>query len=120
MVQTMVICKQKEVGGKVGSHDDSTFLYTTPLSALGYWFALEDCTTKNGCLSFVPGSHMANPIRQRLERVEGGGTEIRPVAVQEGDSQVEKRDWDGEGVEWRTLECEAGGKLRCPYHRQNR
>jgi len=49
----MVICKNAQVGGKVSTHDDSTFLYTDPLSAMGYWFALADCTTQNGCLSFV-------------------------------------------------------------------
>lgn len=38
-------------------HQDSTFLYTEPLSATGFWFALEDCTNENGCLWFVPGSH---------------------------------------------------------------
>ena len=39
------------------SHNDSTFLYTDPPSAIGFWFALEDCTLENGCLSFLPGSH---------------------------------------------------------------
>lgn len=41
----------------VPSHQDSSFLYTEPLSAVGFWFALEDCTAENGCLSFIPGSH---------------------------------------------------------------
>ena len=41
----------------VVQHQDSTFLYTEPLSAVGLWFALEDCTATNGCLEFIPGSH---------------------------------------------------------------
>jgi phytanoyl-CoA hydroxylase len=74
----MIICKQPRIGGKgteeimsalsfysteltsvktVPVHDDSTFLYTEPVSALGFWFALEPCTSTNGCLSFAPGSH---------------------------------------------------------------
>jgi hypothetical protein len=36
---------------------DGTFLYTAPQSCLGFWWALEDCTTVNGCLWGVPGSH---------------------------------------------------------------
>lgn len=57
VLQSMVICKQPSIGGAVPSHNDSTFLYTNPPSAIGFWFALEDCTTKNGCLSFLPKSH---------------------------------------------------------------
>lgn len=57
VLQSMVICKQPSIGGAVPSHNDSTFLYTDPPSAIGFWFALEDCTLSNGCLSFLPGSH---------------------------------------------------------------
>ncbi|SJX62978.1 uncharacterized protein SRS1_13802 [Sporisorium reilianum f. sp. reilianum] len=57
VLQSMIICKQPSIGGAVPSHNDSTFLYTDPPSAIGFWFALEDCTTSNGCLSFLPGSH---------------------------------------------------------------
>ncbi|KAL8292185.1 hypothetical protein RQP46_001651 [Phenoliferia psychrophenolica] len=105
VIQSMVICKQKEVGGAVNSHDDSTFLYTNPLSAVGLWFALEDCTPNNGCLSFVPGSHKRNPISKRLERVPGGGTAIMPIP-----GVVNETDWDAEGVAWQVADCKAGGK----------
>jgi phytanoyl-CoA hydroxylase len=47
----MVICKQPEIGGAVPPHQDSTFLYTDPPSAVGWWYALEDATAENGCLS---------------------------------------------------------------------
>lgn len=57
VLQSMVICKQPSIGGAVPSHNDSTFLYTDPPTAIGFWFALEDCTLSNGCLSFLPGSH---------------------------------------------------------------
>jgi phytanoyl-CoA hydroxylase len=56
-LQSMVICKQPEIGGAVPPHQDSTFLYTDPPSAVGFWYALEDATLENGCLSFLPGSH---------------------------------------------------------------
>jgi len=104
----MIICKQKEVGGAVNSHDDSTFLYSKPLSALGLWLALEDATPTNGCLSFVPGSHKINRIHSRLERVEGGGTEIRKIPLKEGEEEVKLPDWDGEGINWVAAPCKAG------------
>ncbi|GAA5834433.1 hypothetical protein JCM11251_007990 [Rhodosporidiobolus azoricus] len=109
-VQSMVICKNKQVGGKVGSHDDQTFLTSNPSTAMGLWFALEECTTSNGCLSFVPGSHKLNPLHKRLIRLpasEGGGTTIVPVPGME-DSPAAKIDWDGEETEWRAAECEVG------------
>lgn len=56
-LQSMVICKQPEIGGAVPPHQDSTFLYTEKPSAVGFWYALEDATLENGCLSFLPGSH---------------------------------------------------------------
>lgn len=50
VLQSMVICKQPRIGGEVPIHNDSTFLYTDPPSAIGCWVALEECTAENGCL----------------------------------------------------------------------
>jgi ectoine hydroxylase-related dioxygenase (phytanoyl-CoA dioxygenase family) len=73
----MVICKQPEIGGAVPPHQDSTFLYTDPPSAVGFWYALEDATAENGCLSFLPGSHKTAEIEKRFVRkIGGGGTEF--------------------------------------------
>lgn len=72
VLQSMVICKQPEIGGRVPPHQDSVFLYTNPPSAVGFWYALEDCTVENGCLSFAPGSHKRAPIKQRFVRSEDG------------------------------------------------
>jgi len=74
VLQSMVICKQRKLGGEVPEHNDSTFLYTDPPSALGFWFALEKCTPHNGALSFLPGSHLTAPITKRFVRAPGGGT----------------------------------------------
>jgi phytanoyl-CoA hydroxylase len=68
LLQSMLIFKQPYIGGLVPSHQDSSFLYTEPLSAVGFWFALEDCTEQNGCLWFIPGSHKTTPIHRRFVR----------------------------------------------------
>ncbi|RDX44848.1 phytanoyl-CoA dioxygenase [Lentinus brumalis] len=73
-LQSMVICKQPHIGGEVPEHNDSTFLYTNPPSALGFWIPLEKCTPENGALSFLPGSHLTAPITKRFVRMPGGGT----------------------------------------------
>lgn len=76
-LQSMVICKQPEIGGAVPPHQDSTFLYTNPPSAVGFWYALEDATLENGCLSFLPGSHKWAPVEKRLVRKpQNAGTEM--------------------------------------------
>ncbi|KAF4508266.1 hypothetical protein G6O67_004671 [Ophiocordyceps sinensis] len=71
VLQSMVICKQPEIGGAVPPHQDSTFLFTDPPSAVGFWYALEDATLANGCLSFLPGSHRWAPVTKRLVRKTG-------------------------------------------------
>jgi phytanoyl-CoA hydroxylase len=66
--QSMYIFKQPQVGGTVHSHQDSSFLYTTPKqSCLGLWLALDDATLDNGCLWVRPQSHH-EPVRRRFVR----------------------------------------------------
>ncbi|KAI1273478.1 phytanoyl-CoA dioxygenase [Xylaria sp. FL0933] len=106
-LQSMVICKQPEIGGAVPPHQDSTFLYTDPPSAVGFWYALEDATAENGCLSFLPGSHRWAPVRQRFVRAADGksGTEFMentgprfPVGEEYGEREKEDGDKEGEYV----------------------
>lgn len=81
LLQSMVICKQPEIGGAVPPHQDSTFLYTDKPSAVGFWIALEDATKENGCLSFAPGSHRRAPVRERMVRADkGSGTTFIPLS----------------------------------------
>lgn len=79
VLQSMVICKQPEIGGAVPPHQDSTFLYTNPPSAVGFWIALEDATATNGTLSFARGSHKRSPVKNRFVRNDKGGTTFEPV-----------------------------------------
>ena len=73
-LQSMYIFKQPHIGGEVVYHQDSTFLYTEPMSVMGLWFALEDATQDNGCLWVLPGGHM-DGIKSRFVRTGGGGVE---------------------------------------------
>ncbi|RPB02478.1 phytanoyl-CoA dioxygenase family protein [Choiromyces venosus 120613-1] len=90
VLQSMIICKQPEIGGAVLSHQDSTFLYTDPPSAVGFWYALEDANAKNGCLSFVPGSHKWAPIKKRFVRCDAGGTGFEELSEGQGDGVKER------------------------------
>lgn len=100
IVQSQYIFKQPKIGAKVNAHTDSTFIYTEPLSCLGAWVALEDASTKNGCLSAIPGSHKL-PLKEKFVRnQENTGTlfmdlkqeniewpldELIPLEVSKGD-----------------------------------
>ena len=66
-IQSMYIFKQPHIGGEVKCHQDATFLYTEPLSVVGFWFAIEDATIENGCMWAEPGGHRG-PLRERFER----------------------------------------------------
>ncbi|MEO6712512.1 MAG: phytanoyl-CoA dioxygenase family protein [Mycobacteriales bacterium] len=73
LVQSMYIFKQPRIGGEVVQHQDATFLYTEPVSVVGFWYALQDATIENGCLWAVPGGHRTT-LRKRFFRNAEGGT----------------------------------------------
>jgi len=73
LIQSMYIFKHAKIGGLVDVHQDASFLYTTPHSCIGFWFALEDATVENGCLWAKAGGHRT-PLRERFRRNSNGGT----------------------------------------------
>ncbi len=75
LLQSMYIFKQPKIGGEVNVHSDATFLYTDPISVVGFWFAIEDATTENGCLWALPGGHSI-PIKERFRRLPSGETDF--------------------------------------------
>ncbi|KAF8971171.1 phytanoyl-CoA dioxygenase [Flammula alnicola] len=95
-LQSMVITKQTHIGGEVPEHNDSTFLYTDPPSALGFWIALERCTATNGALSFLPGSHLTSPITKRFVRLgENKGTGFEQLVPGAAEKEVAKQPKGG-------------------------
>ncbi len=71
VVQSMYIFKQPGIGGEVTCHQDSTYLYTRPMSVVGFWFALEDARRDNGCLAGLPGEHRKG-LKQLFHRGPDG------------------------------------------------
>ncbi|MCJ1438138.1 hypothetical protein MMC27_007525 [Xylographa pallens] len=139
VLQSMVICKQPQIGGRVPPHQDSTFLYTDPPSAVGFWIALEDATRENGCLSFARGSHRRAGVASRfVRRGEGEGTEFVGVEgarfpegmdVEEGGAADEEEEYTLGEVSAGTLvlihgnllhkserNCSARGRMIYTFH----
>lgn len=78
LLQSMYIFKQPNIGGEVGCHQDSTFLYTEPIAIAGLWFALEDATVENGCLWAIPGGHKYG-LKSRWIRTAEGKMEFKTL-----------------------------------------
>lgn len=56
-----LFCKPKKEGGVVAWHQDySYWTRTTPMAHLTCWIGLDDSTKENGCLHYVPKSHLWN------------------------------------------------------------
>jgi phytanoyl-CoA hydroxylase len=73
IIQSVYIFKHARIGAGLHLHQDSSFTYTEPDSCVGFWFALEDANTENGCLWVQPGGHRTS-LRERFYRTEDGGT----------------------------------------------
>jgi phytanoyl-CoA hydroxylase len=91
VMQSMYIFKQPGIGGEVVCHQDSTFLYTTPESVIGFWFAIEDAHRGNGCLGGLPGEHRKG-LKQLYRRQPDG--RLGMETVQAG------LEWDMSKLEW--------------------
>lgn len=78
LLQSMYIFKSPHIGGEVTCHQDSTFLYTDPMTVVGFWVALQDATTENGCLWAEPGGHRG-PLRKRFVLDPNGGTRFEEL-----------------------------------------
>lgn len=53
-----IFCKPAHHGGVVAWHQDySYWTRTAPMAHLSCWIGLDDSTSPNGCLHYVPGSH---------------------------------------------------------------
>ncbi|KAG8226171.1 hypothetical protein J437_LFUL012346 [Ladona fulva] len=75
IVQSMYIYKNPKIGGEVLAHQDASYLYADPPSSLvGFWIALDDATTNNGCLWFAPGSHKSG-VHRRFRRSKEEGSD---------------------------------------------
>ncbi|MFV3130696.1 phytanoyl-CoA dioxygenase family protein [Niveispirillum sp. KHB5.9] len=72
LMQSMYIFKQPRIGGEVVCHQDSTFLYTDPMSVVGLWFAVQDATLDNGCMWALPGGHK-DGLKKCFNRTDTGG-----------------------------------------------
>lgn len=70
LLQSMYLFKQPHIGADIDWHQDATYLYTKPVTVIGFWIALDDADRDNGCLMALPGGHLG-PLRKRFHRTNG-------------------------------------------------
>ena len=88
---TAVFSKPANRGGIVPWHRDGRYWPIRPLATASVWIAIDECTTENGCLRAIPGSHKAGEIGRhfRSEREDF----VNPETLEEDEyDEREARD----------------------------
>lgn len=73
---SQVFCKPALVGREVPWHQDGEYWPIRPLATCSAWIALDPATPENGCMRYIPGSHVAGRVHphrdaMRPDRVLG-------------------------------------------------
>ena len=74
--QSMYIFKQPKIGGVIRWHQDASYFYSTPLSVVTFWLAVEDATIQNGCLQVQSGG-ADMPLKEQFVRYPDDSTELK-------------------------------------------
>ena len=54
-----VFCKPPDVGLTVPWHQDGQYWPIRPLATCSVWIAVDDALPENGCMRYIPGSHLS-------------------------------------------------------------
>ena len=72
---TALFHKEPVVGGRTHFHRDAVYYPINPLVAPNVWIALTPSTLENGCVQFIPGSHLSQE-RGRHSFTDGKGVDL--------------------------------------------
>ena len=59
---TRVLCKPAKTGREVPWHQDGQYWPMRPLATCSAWLAIDPVSTVNGCMRFIPGSHLPQEL----------------------------------------------------------
>lgn len=94
-----LFCKPARHGGVVAWHQDySYWTRTRPMAHLTCWIGLDDATSENGCLQYIPGSH-----RWQLLPVTGLAGDMDAIQTVLSDEQ--KTQFEPVAIELKKGEC---------------
>jgi ectoine hydroxylase-related dioxygenase (phytanoyl-CoA dioxygenase family) len=69
-----LFAKPGREGMEVPWHQDGHYWPIRPLAAITVWIAIDDSTTENGCMRYIPGSHKSGVFVTPPGRTSGSGT----------------------------------------------
>lgn len=76
--QSMYIFKQPKIGGVIRWHQDASYFFTSPLSVVTFWLAVEDASIQNGCLQ-VQSDGVPIPLKEQFLRYPDDSTELKTL-----------------------------------------
>jgi phytanoyl-CoA hydroxylase len=76
--QSMYIFKQPKIGGVIHWHQDATYFFSSPISVVTLWFAVEDANLQNGCLQVKAGGS-DTPLREIFTRDKEDNTALKTL-----------------------------------------
>jgi non-haem Fe2+, alpha-ketoglutarate-dependent halogenase len=65
-------CKMPGDGKRVSWHQDASYWPLTPSMAVTAWLAIDDATTENACMRYIPGSHHLGHLTYTLSENDEG------------------------------------------------
>lgn len=93
-------CKMPRDGKSVSWHQDASYWPITPSKTVTVWLAIDDADLDNGCMKFLPGSHLhghleyresssdeGNVLDQTVEEIERFGEPV-PVVLKAGEISI--------------------------------
>ena len=64
--------KPAQVGTRTPWHQDGEYWPMRPLATCSVWIAIDDATSENGCLRFLPGTHRSRDLaRHHFNKADG-------------------------------------------------
>ena len=72
-----LFCKPGGDGRAIPWHQDGVYWPLRPPATVTLWVALDDSRIENGCLRYVPGSHMLGLLRHEQSAEDGLGAQHR-------------------------------------------
>lgn len=76
-------CKMPRDGKAVSWHQDASYWPLTPSKAVTVWLAIDDVDRENGCMRYLPGSHLHGHLPYRESDADEGNVLDQTVEVTE-------------------------------------
>ncbi|KAL8950200.1 MAG: hypothetical protein Q9222_003747 [Ikaeria aurantiellina] len=115
ITQSQLVAKLAGIGGEIVPHQDGCASFTDPPSALTFWYAFEDTNIENGCLRVAPGSHLTEPLHQRLIKQDNGQPNFEklatPLWAKEAKERPEHAETQQKEYEYKPLEVKKGSLI---------